>query len=66
MILAARAGHEGSLGAVKVCFRKEYITEDEYTNTLHAYQKRQDEMKSDERDKAEAFFEALRSNSIER
>jgi len=52
MMIAARAGDKESLFNVKVGFRKEYITEDEYTNTLHAYQKRQNEMKSDDRDKA--------------
>ena len=55
-ILAARAGDKDSLDAVKVGFREEYVTKDEYTNTLRAYQKIQDEMKSDERDKAEAFY----------
>jgi len=53
-ILAARAGDKESLYNVKVGFTKEYVTKDEYANTLHAYQQRQDEMKSDERDKAAA------------
>ena len=60
-MFAARAGHKESLEAIK----KEYmsgisvVTKDEYANTLRAYQQRQDEMKSDERDKAEDFYRAL-------
>jgi len=57
-ILAAKAGDKESLHNVKVGFTKEYVTKDEYANTLHAYQQRQDEMKSDERDKAEVFYRA--------
>jgi len=53
-MIAARGGHEKSLGAVKIGFKKGLVTKDEYANTLRAYQTRQDEMKSDERDKAAA------------
>jgi len=52
LILAARAGHEGSLDMVKKGFMVGMVTKDEYANTLRSYQKIQDEMKSDERDKA--------------
>ena len=31
------------------------VTKDEYANTLRAYQKMKDEMKSDDRDRAEEF-----------
>jgi len=58
-MMAARAGMKESLDRVKNGFMKGLVTKDEYANTLRAYQKRQDEMKSDERDKAEACFEAL-------
>ena len=51
-ILAARAGHKESLDMVKTGFMKGVITKDEYANTLRAYQKAHDEMKSDMRDKA--------------
>ena len=50
--MAARAGYDESLDAVKAGFRNGVVTKDEYANTLRAYQKIQDEMKSDERDKA--------------
>ena len=52
MMISATAGHEGSLGAVKVCFQNGMITKDGYENVLRAYQQRKDEMKSDARDKA--------------
>ena len=57
-ILSAKAGFNKSLDAVKGGFMKGIITKDEYTNTLHAYQQRHDEMKSDDRDKAEEYYQA--------
>ena len=36
-----------------------HITKDEYANTLREYQKSQDEMNSDARDKAQAFYKML-------
>ena len=53
-IIAARAGSKRSLDAVKDGFMDGFLTKDEYTNTLRVYQESQDEMKSDERDKAAA------------
>ena len=54
-ILTARAGHNNSLGLVKEGFVGGVVTKDEYANTLRAYQKSKDEMKSEARDKAAAF-----------
>ena len=51
-ILAARAGHDKSLDMVKKGFMGGNITKEEYAQTLRAYQKSEDEMKSDMRDKA--------------
>ena len=51
-MIAAKAGDEGSLDSVKNRFKKGLVSKDEYANTLRAYQTRQEEMKSDERDKA--------------
>ena len=51
-ILAAKAGHEGSLEMVTKGFRSGYITKDEYESTLRAYHESQTEMKSEDRDKA--------------
>ena len=55
LIIAAKAGREASLDYVKQGFKEGFVTKDEYANTLRAYQKRQNEMKSDERDKAAAI-----------
>ena len=51
-ILSARAGDKDSLNRVKQGFMRGHVTKDEYANTLRVYQKIQDEMKSDARDKA--------------
>jgi len=51
-MIAARAGEKSSLNMVKKGYIEGLVTKDEYANTLRAYQKIQDEMKSDERDKA--------------
>ena len=55
VILGARAGHEEALVAVKDGYKHGFVTKDEYANTLRAHQKSQDEMKSEARDKAEAY-----------
>ena len=52
-ILSARAGDKESLDKVKEGFMLHgVVTRDEYANTLRAYQKIHDEIKSDTRDKA--------------
>ena len=51
-IISAKAGFKPSLDNVKNLFMHGYVTKDEYANTLRAYQKIQDEMKSDQRTKA--------------
>ena len=59
--IAARAGYKDSLDAIHGMYAKKPkgdVTKDEYANTLRAYQKRREEMKSDERDKAEIYFGA--------
>ena len=58
-IIAAKAGDKESLDNVKVGYMEGYITKEHYANTLRAYQKSQDEMKSDARDKAQAFEEMM-------
>ena len=55
-ILSAKAGFKDSLDAVKTGFMDHMVTKDEYAKTLRAYQQRHDEMKSKDRDKAEAFY----------
>ena len=53
-ILAAKAGFKQSLDVVKEGYMDGMVTKDEYANTLRAYQRRHDEMKSDQRDKVAA------------
>ena len=50
--LAAKAGYKPSLETVKEGYMRGNVTKDEYANTLKEYQKSQDEMKSDAREKA--------------
>ena len=56
-ILAAKAGLKLSLDNVKTCFLKGIVTKEEYANTLRAYQRRHDEMKSGDRDNVEVFYQ---------
>ena len=55
-LISARAGHKLSLNMVKKGYIDGFVTKDEYANTLRSYQKSQDEMKSDMRDKAQSFY----------
>jgi len=55
-VLAAKAGFKKSLDKVKDGYMNGDVTKDEYENALRAYQQQQDEMKSEERDKAEAYM----------
>ena len=51
-IIAASAGNKPSLDNVKQGYMRGHVTKEEYANTLREYQKSQDEMTSDARDKA--------------
>ena len=55
-MISARAGYTKSLDLVKHGFMNGHVTKDQYANTLREYQKSQDEMKSDTRDKAVVFL----------
>jgi len=52
LILAAKAGDKTALDNVKMMFTCGAFSKDEFANALRAYQKIQDEMKSDARNKA--------------
>ena len=54
LLIAAKAGVKLSLNVVKQGFMDGFVTKDEYADTLRAYHERQNEMKSDARDKAAA------------
>ena len=58
-ILSARAGDKDSLDTVKKGFVRGIVTKDEYASTIRAYHQRVNEMKSDDRDKAEAAYRHL-------
>ena len=63
--IAARAGEKDSLEAAKKAgFMKGIVTKDEFANTLRSYQKWQNEMKSDERDKASKIKEEMRRSGF--
>ena len=51
-IISASAGHKKSLDNIKGGYMDGDVTKEQYANTLREYQKSQDEMKSDARDKA--------------
>ena len=51
-IIAARAGSKRSLDTIKQGYMLGQVTKEEYANTLREYQRSQDEMTSDARDKA--------------
>ena len=54
-VIAAKAGFKPSLDAANGGFMSGYVTKDEYADTFCAYQKIQDEMKSDTRDEAREY-----------
>lgn len=55
-LLGARAGDTECLDLVTKGYKDGMITKDVYANTLRAYQKRHDEMKSDHRKKAKQIY----------
>ena len=58
-LIGARAGYKNSLDAVKTGFKHGFVTKDEYAQALRAYQKWQDEVRSDARDKAEIIRQGM-------
>ena len=61
-MIAAKAGYKDSLDTVKKGYMMGYFTKDEFANTLRAYQKAHDGMKSDMRDKFGAFYHNQRKS----
>ena len=51
-MIAAAAGHDDSLEAVKKGFLKGFVTKDEFEKALRAHKESQDAIKSDQREKA--------------
>ena len=61
-MIAAKAGYKDSLDTVKKGYMMGYFTKDEFANTLRAYQKAHDAMKSDMRDKFGSFYHNQRKS----
>ena len=59
-VIATKAGGDDALDSVKDGYVDGYVTKEEYANTLREYQKSQDEMKSEARDKALASRNQIR------
>jgi len=53
-MIAAKCGHENSLKMVKAGYKYYQVTKDEYLSTLSAYERFENNMKSEERAKAAA------------
>ena len=62
-MIAASAGSKPSLDDIKEGYIAGYVTKDEYANTLRAYQKSVDEMKSEARDNVKAIIARNRAAS---
>ena len=56
LTIAVRSGHEDSMNQYKDFYGRGLVTKDEYESTLLAYQKRQDERKSETREKAKELM----------
>ena len=63
LMIAARAGCKYSMDMVKQRrFMQGLLTKDEYESTLDAHQKICDEMKSDQRDRADLILDAVNNH----
>jgi tetratricopeptide (TPR) repeat protein len=65
-IIAANLGHQNSLKGLKDSFIRGLISKDDYATALRTYQAVVDEMKSLQREEAEACFEAKGTEEIRR
>ncbi|EJK44965.1 hypothetical protein THAOC_36455 [Thalassiosira oceanica] len=52
LLISARMGHQGSLGAIKMMFTNGYVTKEQYAEVLKGYHDAVEEMKSHDRDEA--------------
>ena len=56
-MISAGSGHDKSLGAVRECYVQGYATKDDFERALRAHQSSKDEMKSEQREAAAAYFD---------
>ena len=57
-MIAAGAGKDSSLGAIRQCFMDGCATKDDFEKALRAHKEAKDEMKSDQGDAAAEFLAA--------
>ena len=60
-MIAAKCGYQDSLEKVKFGFKEGIVMKEDFENTLRCYQASQDEMRSDDRDRAKAAQDYLNS-----
>ena len=58
-LIATGSGHKKSLDMIQKMYKDGYLSKDDYTKALRAYQAYLSEIKSEQRDKAAAFDEAV-------
>ena len=63
-MIAARAGYDDALKGVREGYKVGFVTKDEYASTLRAHKDSQDEMKSEQREKASRFIRDLKERGI--
>merc|ERR1719491_2544218 len=56
-MIAAKMGHDRSLKNIQMLHKKGFATKDDYSLALVGYQQAVEEMKSDQREKAKAYFQ---------
>ena len=60
LLINSNLGHDNSLKPIKTLFVQGIVSKEEYAAALRGYQSAVNEAKSDEREKAEAFFKDAR------
>ena len=58
-LIATGSGHKKSLGLIQQMYKDGYVSKDDYTKALRAYQAYLSEIKSEQRDEAAAFDEVM-------
>eukprot|EP00985_Skeletonema_marinoi_P020356 scaffold12078_cov77-Skeletonema_marinoi.AAC.4 len=58
-IIAANLGHDGSIQALKGCYKNGFVSKEDFAAALRAHQAAVDAAKSPQRDAAEAFLKEL-------
>ena len=62
-MIAAGAGFDGSLKAIREYFMKGYVSNDDFAKALRAHKDSKDEMKSEQRYAAAAFLQRQRGEN---